>query len=174
MVRKTVNVKRRLGSRSTGGARFVTSVFNSFSSVLSNAGFLLAVAISLYLFNNTDLIVKFCKKFESNAFLKPIFDYIKGHTKQFCGFLLMSLSSFGALPNRFSFVASIVSGTIIFSTQAVEYVEYLALTVFLLMFFRVRSLKSRLVVILLGLLTIALGWWGTMIVSVTSSPSSRG
>lgn len=150
----------------------MTNVMSTFSSILSNAGFLLAVVFSLYLYSNVELVQKFCQKFYGNSFLKPIFEYINDHVKQFCGFLLATVASFGALPNRYSFVVVVLAGAIIFSLPEAAYLEYLLLTIFVLLFFRVRSLKSRIVVIILALITIALGWWGALFTTATVSNSA--
>lgn len=154
---KANNGTRRL--RRTG-RNIITTVVNTGVAVLGNPLFMIAIAVSLYLYTSPNLIQDFCKKFYSSEILKPIFTYISNHAKQTAGFILAGTAALTGLPARYSFAGFIILGVIIYTCPQADYLEYFLLTAFTLLFIRLRNIRARIIVVVLIILTLAIGWWG--------------
>jgi len=156
---KKNNGNRRIRFRRLRG-NIITTVVNTATAILGNPLFLISIAVSLYLYTNPDVIKTFCKKFEKSTLLKPIFDFISQRALQTAGFVLSGTACLTTLPSRFSFAGFIILGFVCYLLPAANYFEYFMLTASTILFIRIRNIKARIIVVVLIIITLALGWWG--------------
>lgn len=159
----TNNRYRRIRTRSRN---IISTIINTSTRLIGNPMFLIAIAVSLYLNSNQTLIKTFTDKFANSQLLSPITNYIGNHTQQTVGFILAGTTSLTVLPPSFSFAAFILLGFVCYLAPAADYVEYFALTAFSLLFIRIRNIRARIILIVLIVLTLALGWWGKKLFSL--------
>lgn len=160
MARKQNKQNRFTRLRKFRNSNIITKLIDSCVGILGNPLFMIAVAVSLYLYLNPTIITNFCAKFYKSELLKPIFEYIATRPQQTAGFVLAGTASLTVLPTRYSFASFIVLGILIFTCPQAEYLEYFLLTAFTTLFIKIRNIRARIVLLVVIILTLALGWWG--------------
>lgn len=137
----------------------VTAGLKAVSNPISIVMFIL----SMYLFYNPTPLTNFSNTLQKSVILKPIGTFISQHLSATAGLVWLVPLAFVSAPPSWAFLAAITTGLITTELLAVptKYWEYAFLGVSLALLLRARSATQFSVAILLMIVTIGLGIWGS-------------
>lgn len=169
--------QRASNNRSRKGRRSrATQVFSLLSnvstSIVANPTFIICLILGFYLSTHTTEVTKFLNKF-TNTLLKPIVDYLKLHIDKVPGALLLTSTSLSLTQSKYSIISTIISGVLVFEflPASTKYLEYCILAFFNILFWKIKSTRAKILVVVLAAITISAGLWGKEFFPETKSKS---
>lgn len=148
----------------------INKIFTALTSTVSrpSALILFVIALSLYISesgttaSDKTLIGQLVTKLNSTK-LKEIGTYIGSHRKQFIGYIIHLGAIFAAVPAQNTILFALASGLFCFLLPEAKEFEYLVQAVLLILFFRLRDVTSRVVLVFAGFAAYISGYFLTHI-----------
>lgn len=129
--------------------------------------------VSLYLFYNNYPLQNFATTLDNSTLLKPVGTFISSHLAQTAGLLWLVPVSFVAAKPAWAFMAALVTG--IFTTEYLQaptkYWEYAFLGASMVLLLKARNMAQFFIAMVVVIITIGVGIWGTELFSSSSSAS---